>query len=112
VNYRFTNRTGGLSTGAFHSLNLALHVEDDANVVAKNRKILEEDLAMPVAYMNQVHGNALCEVDARPEVEPTADALITRRKGWRCKASFARVKRDRPFTNYCSRWTFHLWQLL
>lgn len=81
MNYRFTNRTGGLSTGAFHSLNLALHVEDDATVVAKNRKILEEDLAMPVAYMNQVHGNALCEVDARPEAEPTADALITRRKG-------------------------------
>ena len=81
MNYRFTNRTGGLSAGAFQSLNLAHHVEDDANVVTRNRKILEEDLAMPVAYMNQVHGNALCEVDARPEVEPTADALITRRKG-------------------------------
>lgn len=81
MNYRFTNRTGGLSTGAFHSLNLALHVEDDANVVAKNRKILEEDLAMPIAYMNQVHGNVLYEVDARPEIAPTADALITRREG-------------------------------
>lgn len=81
MNYRFTNRTGGLSSGAFHSLNLALHVGDDANVVAKNRKILEEDLAMPVAYMNQVHGKALCEVETRPEIAPTADALLTRRKG-------------------------------
>jgi len=81
VNYRFTNRTGGLSTGAFHSLNLALHVDDDPTVVAKNRQNLEKDLAMPVAYMNQVHGNALSEVDLRPEIAPTADALITRRKG-------------------------------
>jgi YfiH family protein len=81
VNYRFTNRTGGLSTGAFHSLNLALHVDDDPTVVAKNRQVLEKDLAMPVAYMNQVHGNALSEVDLRPENAPTADALITRRKG-------------------------------
>lgn len=78
MNYRFTNRTGGLSTGAFHSLNLALHVEDDPKVVAKNRKSLEDDLTMPVVYMNQVHGNLVVEVEARQVLTPTADALITR----------------------------------
>jgi YfiH family protein len=80
VNYRFTNRTGGLSTGAFHSLNLALHVDDDPSVVNQNRKILEEALAMPVAYMNQVHGNLVVEVEARQVLTPTADALVTRQK--------------------------------
>jgi YfiH family protein len=80
VNYRFTNRTGGLSTGAFHSLNLALHVEDDPGTVIQNRKIVEEELAMPVAYMNQVHGEAVVEVDAPLLIAPTADALITRQK--------------------------------
>jgi len=80
VNYRFTNRTGGLSTGAFHSLNLALHVDDDPSVVNQNRKILEEALAMPVVYMNQVHGNLVMEVEAPQVVTPTADALITRQK--------------------------------
>lgn len=81
MNYRFTNRTGGLSTGAFHSLNLALHVDDDPSAVNQNRKILEEELAMPVAYMNQVHGNLVVEVQARQVLTPTADALITRQKG-------------------------------
>jgi YfiH family protein len=80
VNYRFTNRTGGLSTGAFHSLNLALHVGDDPSVVNQNRKILEEELAMPVAYMNQVHGNLVVEVEDRQVLTPTADALVTRQK--------------------------------
>ena len=81
MNYRFTNRTGGLSTGAFHSLSLALHVDDDPSAVNQNRKILEEELAMPVAYMNQVHGNLVVEVQARQVLTPTADALITRQKG-------------------------------
>lgn len=80
MNYRFTNRTGGLSSGAFHSLNLALHVDDNPSAVNQNRKILEAELAIPVAYMNQVHGNLVVEVQARQVLTPTADALITRQK--------------------------------
>jgi len=38
---RFTNRTGGVSTGAFASLNLGLHVGDDSSSVHQNRAILE-----------------------------------------------------------------------
>jgi YfiH family protein len=76
MGYRFTNRTGGVSTGAFSSLNLALHVGDDERAVVQNRSILAQDIGEH-QYMNQVHGNRCIIVESiSPEV-PTADALVT-----------------------------------
>lgn len=74
--YSFTNRTGGVSLGAFASLNLATHVEDELELVLKNREILQ-DLHGPIQYMNQVHGNRIAIIEEASEESPTADALIT-----------------------------------
>jgi len=77
VNYSFTDRTGGLSTGAFLSRNLATHVGDDQASVIANRAELENLLGLPIQYMNQVHGDAVATVGAEIIPELTADALVT-----------------------------------
>jgi YfiH family protein len=77
VNYSFTDRTGGLSTGAFLSRNLATHVGGDQASVIANRAELENLLGLPIQYMNQVHGDAVATVGAEIIPEPTADALVT-----------------------------------
>ena len=81
MNYRFTDRTGGISTGAFGSLNLALHVEDDPTVVLENRRLLEEQLGQPIQFMEQVHGDSVSLVRASTIDSPTADALLTQESG-------------------------------
>jgi len=81
VNYCFTDRTGGLSTGAFLSRNVATHVGDDHATVLINRARLESDLALPIQFMDQVHGNAVATIDSQRVSPPTADALITRNTG-------------------------------
>lgn len=81
MNYRFTDRTGGKSTGAFGSLNLALHVEDDPTVVLENRRLLEEQLGQPIQYMEQVHGDSVALIGASTIDSPTADALLTQESG-------------------------------
>jgi YfiH family protein len=81
VNYSFTDRTGGLSTGAFLSRNLATHVGDDQATVFSNRAELETLLGLPIQFMNQVHGNVVATVGKEIIAEPTADALITQSVG-------------------------------
>ncbi len=76
MNYRFTNRTGGYSSGAFASFNLGLHVNDDEADVLKNRKKLAQDFGA-VAFMSQVHGDRVVVVEAVSDVDPVADALVT-----------------------------------
>jgi len=81
VNYSFTDRTGGLSTGAFLSHNVATHVGDDQETVLSNRAALETLLGLPIQYMNQVHGNVVATVGVEIIAEPTADALVTQSVG-------------------------------
>jgi YfiH family protein len=76
MSYRFTKRTGGISHGAFESLNLALHVGDADENVNENRLIAQGSVA-PVQYMNQVHGNRIAIIEEQSEEAPTADALVT-----------------------------------
>lgn len=76
MGHRFTNRTGGVSTGAFSSLNLALHVGDDPALVRENREILGSQFGLH-QYMEQVHGNRTVIIEAVTEEPPTADALVT-----------------------------------
>ena len=56
MNYRFTNRTGGVSTGAFASLNLGTHVGDNLEDVLRNRSLVA-DSKDGLQFMNQVHGD-------------------------------------------------------
>jgi YfiH family protein len=76
MKYRFTNRTGGSSTGAFASLNLGLHVSDDSTIVLANRAVLVSEVG-PIQYMKQVHGNRVAIIESVSDEDPTADALVT-----------------------------------
>jgi hypothetical protein len=80
MKYRFTNRTGGVSTGAFASLNLALHVSDDATMVLENRARIALPES-PIQYMSQVHGSRVGVIEAVSGEEPICDALVTGIRG-------------------------------
>jgi polyphenol oxidase len=78
-----TTRAGGVSSGAFASLNLSAGVGDDPGCVARNRAVLRTCLPGEPAWMRQVHGRAVIEADGvTPETE--ADAAVTRRAGAVC----------------------------
>jgi YfiH family protein len=74
--HRFTKRTGGVSHGAFASLNLGTHVGDSLDDVLKNREILSESVG-PTQYMNQVHCDRIALIEEVTDEIPTADALVT-----------------------------------
>jgi YfiH family protein len=76
MNYSFTNRTGGVSTGAFASLNFGLHVEDDPVKVNANREALRKRLG-PVQFMSQEHGNRIVLIEGVIDQDPIADSLVT-----------------------------------
>ncbi|MDO9047991.1 MAG: peptidoglycan editing factor PgeF [Methylobacter sp.] len=54
-----TLRTGGVSCGAYASLNPAMHVGDDADKVKQNRQIIKELLGLPgePVWLDQIHSN-------------------------------------------------------
>lgn len=76
MKYRFTNRTGGASSGAFASLNLGTHVSDDLTTVMHNRSLVAADVG-PIQFMTQVHGNRVAVIEEVTDEDPTADALVT-----------------------------------
>ncbi len=80
-----TTRRGGVSQGAWQSMNLGAHVGDDSAAVSANRARLRQWLALPdePAWLNQVHGNRVVEADFWPE-PADADASISRRAGVAC----------------------------
>jgi YfiH family protein len=75
-------RGGGVSGGPFASLNLADHVGDDPHAVASNRRTLSTAARVPAepAWLRQVHGTRVADLDAGAADAP-ADAAITRRRG-------------------------------
>lgn len=78
-----TTRTGGVSAGAYASLNLATHVGDDPAAVAENRRRLRAHLPAEPLWLSQVHGTTVSRAeDAVEGVE--ADAAFTRRAGRVC----------------------------
>jgi YfiH family protein len=79
-----TTRHGGVSKGAWQSLNLGDHVGDQAADVAANRECLSALLPSPPCWMNQVHGISVFDVDAEGASVPEADAAIARRFGRVC----------------------------
>jgi polyphenol oxidase len=65
-----TTRDGGVSIGAYASLNLADHVGDAPERVARNRGLLREHLGLPgePLWLRQVHG---CDLVSHLSVEPS-----------------------------------------
>jgi len=78
-----TTRAGGVSSGAFASLNLSTRVGDDPACVVRNRAILCACLPAEPAWIKQVHGVTVIDPErATPETE--ADGAVTRRLGRVC----------------------------
>ncbi|HRE15784.1 MAG TPA: peptidoglycan editing factor PgeF, partial [Rhodocyclaceae bacterium] len=73
-----TTRRGGVSTGAWDSLNLGEHVGDDEAHVAANRQYLASQLPAPPAWLQQVHGTDVLRLPATSGPH-MADAACTRR---------------------------------
>ncbi len=85
VGVAFTDRAGGVSTGPFASLNLAVRTQDDPAAVQDNlRRVMSAfagDPEAPVARMRQVHGAAVAVVRAPADELPEADGLVTDEPG-------------------------------
>lgn len=86
VRIAFTSREGGVSHGAFSSLNTGANTNDDADAVLRNRKIVAAALgATPdqLVVPKQVHGSRIVVVRtaadcarAREEALAGADAIV------------------------------------
>jgi YfiH family protein len=88
----FTLRSGGVSTAPFDSLNLGAHVGDEAAAVAENRRRVRTQLRLPEepAWMEQVHGTTVLDLDVRTHPAGiAADAALTRRPGSVCAVQVA-----------------------
>jgi polyphenol oxidase len=75
----------GVSGAPYASLNLGDHVGDDAAAVAQNRRRLRAAAGLPSepAWLNQVHGTNVADLDAS-DPQAAADAAIARRSGRVC----------------------------
>jgi len=71
-----TIRTGGVSKGAYASLNLGAHVNDDPIAVAANRQLLSDYLPSEPVWVNQVHGVEVIDA-ATSSCLQNADASFT-----------------------------------
>ena len=101
IRVAFTERSGGVSTRGFSSLNLATHVEDDLGAVQANRRRMMEALSLegkPLVVPKQVHGdrvlslrraNAQSVEEFRTEAGKGADALLVEARGVAAMLCFA-----------------------
>ncbi|HYM28059.1 MAG TPA: peptidoglycan editing factor PgeF [Steroidobacteraceae bacterium] len=88
----FTLRTGGVSTGAYASLNIGTHVGDALEAVSENRRRVcaHLSLAAQPAWVEQVHGVGVLELDGPTDAaRQPADAVIARRPGAVCVVQVA-----------------------
>lgn len=83
-----TTRAGGVSTGAYASLNLGVSVGDDPDAVAENRARVRAALPDDPVWLKQVHGTDVIDADAHPRL-PHADASIASAPGTVCAIQVA-----------------------
>jgi YfiH family protein len=83
VRAAFTLRSGGVSLPPFASLNLAAHVGDESRAVAENRARVGGLLKLPAepAWLQQVHGSDVANLDRGSAPVGGADAAVTRARG-------------------------------
>ncbi len=91
VGAAMSTRAGGVSTGAWHSLNLGVAVGDDAAAVAANRARFAAALGARPVWLRQVHGTAVLRLDGRADASelPPADAAWTTERGLACTVQVA-----------------------
>lgn len=81
VVHGFTTRDGGESTGPYRSLNLSLTVDDDRDMVRRNRALVLNELGRSDARwvsLRQEHGPEVVQVTASAGGSIAADGLWTR----------------------------------
>lgn len=78
-------RTGGLSCGAYASLNPAMHVGDDPEKVIQNRQLIKQWLSLPdePIWLDQIHSNRAVQA-VRNTSLVQADASYTTDSGVVC----------------------------
>jgi YfiH family protein len=86
VQWAFTDREGGVSAGAFGSLNLGGHVGDDSGAVEENRARVARSVGVQrdhLLFMQQCHGNDVVVVDGTwgSDGPPPADGVVTATPG-------------------------------
>jgi polyphenol oxidase len=81
-----TLRSGGVSAGAYATLNLADHVGDRADHVAENRRRLRAALDLPSEplWLAQAHGTTVARPGDRAAGAPAADAAVASAPGEVC----------------------------
>jgi len=85
-----TTRAGGVSTGAYESLNLGLKSGDAPERVAVNRgRVREAADGAHLAWLSQVHGTRCIGLDAGSPEGQEADACITGETGVACAVMVA-----------------------
>ena len=81
-----TTRLGGVSQGAYASLNLAVHVGDDPVAVRENRQRITRALGLPQSprWLTQTHSTNAARADGLTPDACEADASFTRQAGVVC----------------------------
>jgi YfiH family protein len=81
-----TTRAGGVSRGAYASLNLGAHVGDDPAAVRENRRRVAEALALPAEplWLAQVHGATVATAAGAAPLPVVADAIVAAAPGQVC----------------------------
>jgi YfiH family protein len=70
----FTTRRGGVSTGAYGSLNLGFLTDDDPQAVARNRAAVEAQVGARLTWTRQVHGARVHRITEPRGAETTIEA--------------------------------------
>ncbi|WP_084075874.1 polyphenol oxidase family protein [Demequina sp. NBRC 110052] len=73
----FTTRHGGVSVGPYGALNLATHVGDTPDAVARNRDLVAERAGAPITFLTAEHGIAVARLTEPLDRAPAADVLVT-----------------------------------
>lgn len=81
-----TTRHHGVATGVYASLNLALHVGDEASTVLANRQLLTEQAQLPAtpAWLEQVHGTTVLDLANWTGDVIAADAALAQQANQVC----------------------------
>ena len=71
-----TTRNGGISSGAYHSLNVGAHVGDNPAYVAENRARVQAQVPVPIAYLQQTHSAIVVQAADSIAAPLNADASV------------------------------------
>jgi len=79
-----TTRTGGISQGAYESLNLGDHVGDSPEAVVRNRAMFAGAIDARPVFLQQVHARRTVRLDANTPDGTEADGCFTTQRSVAC----------------------------